>query len=88
MSTGFPPADTPLPSQPLPTVSIPTSSRRTSRDEGETEQGVSPTATTQWHPQLNRTQSWSEQDMKHQLQQRLMGLEKEKESGFTEIEKG
>lgn len=26
--------------------------------------------------------------MKHQLQQRLTGLEKDRESGFTEIERG
>ncbi|KLJ12268.1 hypothetical protein EMPG_12671 [Blastomyces silverae] len=42
--------------------------------------------TSQWQPKINRTQSWNEQDMKHQLQQRLTGLEKARESGFTESE--
>jgi hypothetical protein len=40
-----------------------------------------------WSPSINRRQSWSEQDMKHELQKRLTGLEKGKESGFTEIAK-
>ncbi|ODH51800.1 hypothetical protein GX48_02044 [Paracoccidioides brasiliensis] len=48
--------------------------------------GISP-ATSHWQPQFNRKQSWNEQDMKHHMQQRLTGLEKGRESGFTEIEK-
>ncbi|KAL2014535.1 hypothetical protein VTN00DRAFT_2060 [Thermoascus crustaceus] len=38
----------------------------------------------QWKPSINRQQSWSAQDMKHMLQERLLGIEKGKESGFTE----
>lgn len=33
---------------------------------------------------MNRQQSWSAQEMKHMLQERLLGIEKDKESGFTE----
>lgn len=38
-----------------------------------------------WAPSVNRRQSWSEQDMKHQMQARLLQAEKGKESGFTEM---
>ncbi|PGH05784.1 hypothetical protein GX51_02755 [Blastomyces parvus] len=48
--------------------------------------GTSP-STSRWQPKLNRTQSCNEQDMKHQMQQRLTGLEKGRESGFTESER-
>ncbi|KAG5289203.1 hypothetical protein I7I48_08468 [Histoplasma ohiense] len=68
------------------------SSSRTSNPEQESKQRHSPTATSpstsRWQPKVNRTQSLNEQDMKHQLQQRLTGLEKDRESGFTEIERG
>lgn len=35
---------------------------------------------------MDRRQSWSEQDRKHELQRWLMGLEKGRESGFSEVE--
>jgi hypothetical protein len=38
-----------------------------------------------WNPSINRNQSWNEQDMKHQLQNRLLQTEQGKESGFTEL---
>jgi hypothetical protein len=37
-----------------------------------------------WKPVFNRQQSWSKQDMKRQLQDRLLQPEKGKESGYTE----
>lgn len=37
-----------------------------------------------WKPTFDRRQSWSNQDHKHQLQERLLGFEKGKEMGFTE----
>ncbi|GIK03957.1 hypothetical protein Aspvir_008032 [Aspergillus viridinutans] len=38
-----------------------------------------------WKPTINRQQSWSEQDQKHELQSRLLATERGKETGFTEI---
>jgi hypothetical protein len=37
-----------------------------------------------WKPTFDRRQSWSSQDQKHQLQERLLGSEQGKEMGFTE----
>ncbi|KAJ5360077.1 hypothetical protein N7517_009268 [Penicillium concentricum] len=37
-----------------------------------------------WKPTFDRKQSWSNEDRKHQLQERLHGSEKGKEMGFTE----
>ena len=37
-----------------------------------------------WKPTFDRRQSWSNQDRKHQLQERLLGVERGKETGFTE----
>ncbi|PKX90682.1 uncharacterized protein P174DRAFT_444447 [Aspergillus novofumigatus IBT 16806] len=37
-----------------------------------------------WKPSINRQQSWSEQDQKHELQSRLLATERGKETGFTE----
>jgi hypothetical protein len=39
---------------------------------------------TSWKPAFNRKQSWSKQDMKHQLQDRLLQTEEGKDSGYTE----
>jgi len=41
-----------------------------------------------WKPTFDRRQSWSNQDRKHQLQERLLGSEKGKEMGFTEAHSG
>ncbi|KAJ5794570.1 hypothetical protein N7457_001169 [Penicillium paradoxum] len=41
-----------------------------------------------WKPKLDRQQSWSNEDRKHQLQERLLGSEKGKETGFTEAHSG
>lgn len=40
-----------------------------------------------WKPSFNRQQSWNEQDMKHCFQERLLGSERGRESGFTEAER-
>lgn len=40
-----------------------------------------------WTP-LNRRQSWDEQEMRHQMHERLLGPESGKETGFTELEGG
>lgn len=37
-----------------------------------------------WSPRFDRRQSWSQQDQKHQMQERLMEVEKGRESGFSE----
>ncbi|KAJ6107732.1 hypothetical protein N7523_009055 [Penicillium sp. IBT 18751x] len=39
-----------------------------------------------WTPQLDRRQSWSAQDQKHQMQERFMQVEQGRESGFSETE--
>lgn len=41
-----------------------------------------------WKPSLDRRQSWSNQDRKHQLQERLMSVDKGQERGFTETGHG
>lgn len=41
-----------------------------------------------WKPMIDRRQSWSNQDHKHQLQERLLRSEKGKELGFTEAHSG
>jgi hypothetical protein len=41
-----------------------------------------------WKPTFDRRQSWSNEDRKHQLQERLLGSEKGKETGFTEAHSG
>ncbi|PGH36698.1 hypothetical protein GX50_00358 [[Emmonsia] crescens] len=71
-------------------TNIPTSSRTSNPEQGSKKDlPLTPTSpsTSQWQPKLDRTQSWNEQDMKHRFQQRLTGLEKGRESGFTEIER-
>ncbi|KAJ5407885.1 hypothetical protein N7509_001768 [Penicillium cosmopolitanum] len=37
-----------------------------------------------WQPRFDRRQSWSTQDRKHQLQERLLNVEGSRERGFTE----
>lgn len=37
-----------------------------------------------WVPRLDRRQSWSQQDQKHQMQEPLMEVEQGRESGFSE----
>ncbi|KAE8420738.1 hypothetical protein BDV36DRAFT_249055 [Aspergillus pseudocaelatus] len=37
-----------------------------------------------WRPMIDRRQSWSEEDRKHELQAWLLGVEEGKETGFTE----
>ena len=48
---------------------------------GSSPEGVSDQS---WTPKLDRRQSWSQEDQKHQQQERLLNVEKERESGFTE----
>ncbi|KAJ5317376.1 hypothetical protein N7508_001884 [Penicillium antarcticum] len=60
-----------------------------SRDLDSTEKIESINATRdEWKPTFNRRQSWSSQDQKHQLQERLLGSEQGKEMGFTEAHSG
>ncbi|KAJ5134280.1 hypothetical protein N7448_000696 [Penicillium atrosanguineum] len=37
-----------------------------------------------WTPRVDRRQSWSHEDQKHQMQERLMQVEQGRESGFSE----
>jgi hypothetical protein len=37
-----------------------------------------------WQPKVNRRQSWSQEDQKHQQQERLLDIEQGRETGFTE----
>ncbi|PGH15403.1 hypothetical protein AJ80_05587 [Polytolypa hystricis UAMH7299] len=74
-----------------PTRQMPTFNQQIRRTMSFTQfnSGTAPTTTQgqqdlDWEPSLNRRQSWNEQDMKHAMQTRLMGMEKRKESGFTE----
>lgn len=48
---------------------------------GSSPEGVSGQS---WTPKMGRRQSWSQEDQKHQQQERLLNVEKERESGFTE----
>ncbi|CDM35714.1 hypothetical protein DTO013E5_6415 [Penicillium roqueforti] len=41
-----------------------------------------------WKPALARQHSWSNEDRKHQLQKRLQGPQKGRETGFTEAHSG
>ncbi|KAJ5518783.1 hypothetical protein LT330_005135 [Penicillium expansum] len=41
-----------------------------------------------WKPTFDRQHSWSNEDLKHQLQERLHWSEKGKEMGFTEAHSG
>ncbi|KAJ5603260.1 hypothetical protein N7537_006216 [Penicillium hordei] len=41
-----------------------------------------------WKPTFDRQRSWSNEDRKHKLQERLHGSEKGKEMGFTEAHSG
>ena len=41
-----------------------------------------------WVPRLDRRQSWSHQDHKHQLQERLLDVEQGRETGFSETRQG
>ncbi|KAL2374684.1 hypothetical protein BDBG_05606 [Blastomyces gilchristii SLH14081] len=63
------------------------SSRPSNAEQGHRPSSATSPRTSRWQPKFNRTQSLNEQDMKHQLQQRLTGLEKGRESGFTESER-
>ncbi|KAJ5176542.1 uncharacterized protein N7482_002419 [Penicillium canariense] len=37
-----------------------------------------------WKPRFDRRQSWSNEDHKHQLQERLLDVEQGRATGFTE----
>lgn len=37
-----------------------------------------------WKPPVGRTQSWNDQDLRHEYHSRLTSVEKERETGFTE----
>lgn len=37
-----------------------------------------------WTPRFDRRQSWSQQDRKHLMQERLMEVQQGRESGFSE----
>lgn len=37
-----------------------------------------------WEPKFDRRQSWSHQDRKHELQERLLGVQEGTETGFSE----
>lgn len=41
-----------------------------------------------WKPSFDRRPSWSNEDRKHQAQERLMGVVPGQESGFTETGRG
>ncbi|KAJ5739430.1 hypothetical protein N7533_012214 [Penicillium manginii] len=55
-------------------------SHRKSDDRLEAQADAEPT----WQPRFDRRQSWSTQDYKHQLQERLLNVEESRERGFTE----
>ncbi|KAJ5099335.1 hypothetical protein N7532_006336 [Penicillium argentinense] len=39
-----------------------------------------------WKPRFDRRQSWSNEDRKHQLQERLLNVEGSRERGFSETD--
>jgi hypothetical protein len=63
------------------TAPLETVSHESHEPQGVEEEGVSePT----WTPHFDRRQSWSQQDRKHLMQERLMEVEQGRESGFSE----
>ncbi|KAJ5685923.1 hypothetical protein N7536_008542 [Penicillium majusculum] len=61
-------------------------SKDTTGSSGLNRGGTSPEKS--WKPTFDRQHSWSNEDRKHQLQERLHGSEKGKEMGFTEAHSG
>ncbi|KAJ5199455.1 hypothetical protein N7491_011340 [Penicillium cf. griseofulvum] len=66
----------------LPCAQKPNSSTDTTGSSGLSREGTS--SEKSWKPSIDRQHSWSNEDRKHQLQERLYGSEKRKEMGFTE----
>ena len=61
----------------------------TSNDVHGTVNSVQDTVSGQaWKPKFDRRQSWSDQDHKHELQERLLNVEEGRETGFSETDPG
>lgn len=58
--------------------------QKTASTSAESPGQENPTPEKSWKPVIERRQSWSHQDQKHQLQERLLRSEQGKELGFTE----
>jgi hypothetical protein len=70
-------------------VTLPFAQRSTATDAtGSSGLNREATSEKSWKPTLDRQQTWSNEDRKHQLQERLLGSERGKESGFTEAHSG
>lgn len=65
-------------------VTLPFTPKPTATDVVESSSHDDAVPEKSWKPTFDRRQSWSNQDQKHQLQERLLGFEKGKETGFTE----
>lgn len=74
-----------LPAQgtPTPSNSRPSSSSTTNPADSAPYPTAGGDEQKSWKPSVDRQQSWSTQDMKHQMQARLLRTEKGKESGFS-----
>ncbi|KAJ6128221.1 hypothetical protein N7471_009438 [Penicillium samsonianum] len=70
----------------LPFAQNPNLSNETTGSSGPNRKDTS--SEKSWKPTFDRRQSWSNEDRKHQLQERLYGSEKGREMGFTEAHSG
>jgi hypothetical protein len=66
------------------TVVLPAERDSTSNDASGSHPGNNGEQTKPWKPSFNRQQSWNEQDMKREMQTRLLQTVKGTESGFSE----
>ncbi|KAJ5238755.1 hypothetical protein N7468_003374 [Penicillium chermesinum] len=71
--------------QTAPTTAVPFDVPRDSENPYSTKE---PAAEPSWQPRLDRRQSWSDQDRKHELQERLLDMEAGRELGFSEKHEG
>lgn len=74
----------PFPDRPREQRALTTEDISSSDTQSSSHPNRDPVSEQTWKPSLDRRQSWSNQDRKHQLQERLMSVDKGQESGFTE----
>ncbi|KAJ5698369.1 hypothetical protein N7462_000374 [Penicillium macrosclerotiorum] len=68
----------------------PVSTQTSSSSQPHESPDPSPEAPSQqsWKPRFDRRQSWSNEDHKHQLQERLLDVKSGQQAGFTETGTG
>lgn len=68
------------------TMNLPFSQKVASTDPESPRDDMTPEKS--WKPTFDRRQSWSNEDRKHEMQDKLVGSEKGNEQGFTEAHRG